>query len=69
MKTAVIEKTDKQLYVTLHSTPEKAVNHAVNLAMENTSCSEHEIRDNIKRTDGHEEGDYGVYVCDAKEAD
>ena len=69
MKTAVIEKADRQLYVTLHSTPEKAVNHAVKLAQENTSQPEHEIRDNIKRTDGHEEGDYGVYVIEARDAD
>jgi hypothetical protein len=67
MKNAVIEKADNQLYVTLHPTPEKAVDHAVKLALENTGCNEGEIRDDISQSSGCEDGSYGVYVCEATE--
>jgi hypothetical protein len=69
MKHAVVEKFGDQISVTLHSTSSKAEDWAVKLALENTGYSEEEIRAHLRETDGHEEGDYAVYLANAEEKD
>lgn len=67
MHHAVIEITDRNISVTLHSTPMEAENYAVSIAKENTDYSESEIREHLRCYDRHEEGDYAVWVANAHE--
>jgi hypothetical protein len=67
MRNAVVEKVVDEIYVTLHATPEAADSYGVKIAMENTSSTEVEIREHFKQIGRHTEGDWGVYVVDARE--
>jgi hypothetical protein len=70
MRHAVIEKYGEQQYaVTLHKTYKKAFNFAVRLAVSNTSDTREDIKAHLKTGDSQEEGDYGVFMCDANEVE
>jgi hypothetical protein len=64
---AVVEKCgDRNFSVTLHKTVKKAFDYALDIALENTSCTKDEIVEHLN-TAVHEEGDYGVYIVTAQE--
>jgi hypothetical protein len=67
MKDAVIEIAGDNVSLTLHSNPEEALKYAVEISLECTSYSSDEIRDHLRQTDQHCEGDYRVILATARE--
>jgi len=65
MKDVVIETAGDGVYVTIHPSEDAALDYAVDLALENTDYEADEIRENIRTTDVHAEGDYSVRVGSA----
>jgi len=63
MKHVVIEKVGDNYTVTLHPTDGGAEDYAVMIALENTACSEEEVRQHLRQRDCHEEGDYAVILA------
>jgi len=67
MNNAVVETLPSgHVNVTLHSSSKKAVDYAVGIAAENTSCTKAEIRRFIEGRGKHEEGDFSVAVVVAR---
>lgn len=68
MRPAVIEKVGDEMTVTLHASAQSAMEYAVLLATEN-ECDDNslEVREHLEQDGSYEQGDWGVFVCDALE--